>query len=283
MRTIKLIILLAFASVFNFGTLFAETIGFSTIYTKGGKAVEVILRTDISDKLRYIYDAEIQKRFPNATLLNSATTTYNCHSYAWNLSDGGNTVCWINDSTSDKKPNVANFWNDGYYYETTEANAKKIHYFLSDHSAIVSPAEPGMYESKWGEGALMRHAPDYGPYLNMSSRKYYNNSGPEKKPEVKTGLITCSIGDGLVLVNQNAGYFANMGTTAYSTMEYVIETAKGDDAVEEGYAVITSIGESSVGVKFTKAGMYEMWIRFYNQHHQLVGEFTYEPIVVEYY
>lgn len=119
----KLIILLAF--VFNFGTLFAETIGISTIYTKGGKAVEVILRTDISDKLRYIYDAEIQKRFPNATLLNSATTTYNCHSYAWNLSDGGNTVCWINDSTADKKPNVANYWNDGYYYETTEANAKK--------------------------------------------------------------------------------------------------------------------------------------------------------------
>lgn len=283
MKTTFSSILFVLVTLFNFTPLFAEVIGVSTIYTKGGKAVEVFFCSDMDSISKVQYNAEYQKEFPNATILASSTAKYNCHSYAWNLSDGGTTVCWINTLTTSDSPNVSNYWTDGYYYETTEANAKKIHYYKSDHSAIVSATVPGMYESKWGAMPLMRHAPNYGPYLNMNLRSYYNNTGPEKKPEVKTGLITCSIGDGLVLVNQNAGYFANMGTTAYSTMEYVIETAKGDDAVEEGYAVITSIGESSVGVKFTKAGMYEMWIRFYNQRHQLVGEFTYEPIVVEYY
>lgn len=64
---------------------FSQT--YSTIYTKGGKAIEVIIYTDISDSIKQLYNEEYCSRFPNATMLASSTTTYNCHSYAWNLSD----------------------------------------------------------------------------------------------------------------------------------------------------------------------------------------------------
>lgn len=115
----------------------------------------------------------------------------------------------------------------------------------------------------------------------MNSRKYYNNSGPHKMPDVKTGTIICRAGTGEILINQPAEYYADMGTYAYSSMVCTIETAKGDDAVEKGYAIITDRSKNSVTATFTRCGIYEMWIRFYNTQHQLVGEFTYEPIVVE--
>lgn len=157
---------------------------------------------------------------------------------------------------------------------------KKIHYYMSDHSAIVSTSVSGMYESKWGAGPLMRHAPNYGPYLNMDKRNYYNHFS-SSTPTVKTGLITCSVGSGEIGVNVAADYYADMGTSTYSTMEYSIETAKGDDAVAEGYAVINSVSKPSacINVTFARAGVYEMYLRFYNQSHQLVGEFTFEPVV----
>lgn len=45
--------------------------------------------------------------YPNATEQGTATTTstYNCHSYAWNMSEGGPT-CWINTPGDDT------YWTD---------------------------------------------------------------------------------------------------------------------------------------------------------------------------
>ena len=241
----------------------------------------MIIRTDQSDTENKYYNAEYQKRFPNATLLAGSTVTYNCHSYAWNLSDGGDTICWINKTTSDNKPNIEKYWTNDYYIETSESNAKKVHYYLSDHSAIVSATVPEMYESKWGAGPLMRHASGYGPYPNMDTRKYYAHFGTPPAPAVKYGLITCSNGDGEIGVNVAAGYSADMGAYLYSKMICTIETAKGDDAVAEGYAVINDTSENGVNVTFTRTGIYEMYPRFYNSSNQLVGEFTYEPIVTQ--
>lgn len=252
----------------------------TVIYTKGGQAVEVVFRQDPVGYDSKSDDEYYRKTFPNATFLSKSTVTYNCHSYAWNLSDGGGTVCWINATTSSKEPNIEKYWTNDYYSATVEEKAKKIHYCMSDHSAVVSTTVPGMYESKWGAGPLMRHAPNYGPYLNMDKRNYYNHFS-SSTPTVKTGLIACSAGSGEIGVNVAAGYYADMGTNTYSTMEYSIETAKGDDAVAEGYAVINSVSKPSacINVTFTRAGIYEMYLRFYNQSHQLVGEFTFEPVV----
>ena len=282
MKTTFSSILFVLVTLFNFTPLFAEVIGVSTIYTKGGKAVEVFFCSDMDSISKVQYNAEYQKEFPNATILASSTAKYNCHSYAWNLSDGGTTVCWINTLTTSDSPNVSNYWTDGYYYETTEANAKKIHYYKSDHSAIVSATVPGMYESKWGAMPLMRHAPNYGPYMNMDKRNYYRGetSTPDPTPSVITGLITCSEGSGEIGIGVAADYYAEeMKSHAYSSMECVIETPKGDDVVEKGYAVINHLFKNGANVTFTRSGMYEMFLRFYNQSHQLVAEFTFEPIV----
>ncbi len=274
-----LILITICLTVLSIGTCFSQT--FATIHTKGGKAIEVKIYPDFSGEYKQAYNEEYQKRFPNATMLASSTPTYNCHSYAWNISDGGDTICWINKTTSDNKPNIANYWTNDYYSETTESNAQKVHYYLSDHSAIVSATVPGMYESKWGAMPLMRHAPGYGPYPNMDSRKYYAHFSTPTTPSVKYGLIKCSNGDGLIGVNVAAGYSADMGSYSYSKMICTIETAKGDDAVAEGYAVINDTSENGVNVTFTRAGIYEMYLRFYNSFNQLVGEFTFEPIVTE--
>lgn len=79
-------------------TCFSRTI----IHTKGGKAIEVKIRAEMSKEEIQQYDEQYRKQFPEATMLSSSSATYNCHSYAWNLSDGGDTICWINEQTKDK-------------------------------------------------------------------------------------------------------------------------------------------------------------------------------------
>lgn len=254
----------------------------ATIYTKGGKAIEVIICPEMSASQVKEYNDYYRAKFPNATLLADASARYNCHSYAWNLSDGGDLVCWINKVTSNKSPNLENYWTNDYYSATDESHAQKVHYYMSDHSAIVSPTVSGMYESKWGAMPLMRHAPNYGPYMNMDKRNYYRGetSTPDPTPSVITGLITCSEGSGEIGIGVAADYYAEeMKSHAYSSMECVIETPKGDDVVEKGYAVINHLFKNGANVTFTRSGMYEMFLRFYNQSHQLVAEFTFEPIV----
>lgn len=114
--------------------------------------------------------ADMQTYYPNATEQNppSATTTYNCHSYAWHLSEGGST-CTVAYYPGDTDESA--YWNDMSYIETTEPYASKISYTSDNHSAIQTSTQ-GIYISKWGDGPLMEHARDYGPY-DMSSRKYY--------------------------------------------------------------------------------------------------------------
>lgn len=86
------------------------------------------------------------------------------------MTEGG-PECWINAN-----PDLHKYWDDGSYIETTAEHASKIYYYDGDHSAVVSPSVPGMYESKWGWGPLMRHAPDYGPYTLMNNRRYYTKN-----------------------------------------------------------------------------------------------------------
>lgn len=256
----------------------------ATIYTKGGQAIEVLIYDQ--EPLSEDRIAQINKyytsTYPNATLLSDASARYNCHSYAWNMSDGGDT-CWINEYNNDKNPNIAKYWTNDYYSETTEANAVKIYYYNGDHSAVASKSVSGMYESKWGQAPLMRHAPGYGPYTDMDKRKYYyhpdsSSSSSTTTPSVYDGLIQCSIGDGPVQVGVAADYRA-VGESI--GMVYVIETAKGDDAIEAGYAVVNKVLYDGINVTFTRKGLYEMYLYFYNSDNQLCARYWYEPAVEE--
>lgn len=108
--------------------------------------------------------------YPNATVIGEPSSTYNCHSYAWNMTEGGPTA-WLIAS-----PDLHKYWDDGSYIQTTIAEAEKIYYSNGDHSAIVSPVGAGLYDSKWGAGPLMRHAPSYCPYVSSSGMKYYKKN-----------------------------------------------------------------------------------------------------------
>jgi len=150
--------------------MFAVNIQAVTIYTLRGSSVTALTCSEMSAADIAYANTNYPANYPQATLIASATATYNCHSYAWNMTEGG-TTCWLNQS-----PDLHKYWDDLSYVETTSANALKIFYYNGDHSAVKSSVS-GKYESKWGSAPLMRHDPGYGPAIyNMSSRRYYRHN-----------------------------------------------------------------------------------------------------------
>jgi hypothetical protein len=119
-------------------------------------------KEDISEEMEYYYQQATEIDPP------SSTTTFNCHAYAWHISEGGST-CTIAYYYGDTDESA--YWNDYSYIETTETYASKVSYLSDDHSAIQTSTQ-GIYRSKWGDYPIMQHAYNYGPY-DYSSRKYY--------------------------------------------------------------------------------------------------------------
>lgn len=246
----------------------------ATIYTRGGEEVEVLIRDELSSAEIQELNQSYQESFPLATMLSGSTTTYNCHSYAWNMTDGGQT-CWINPYCLNGKPNLSKYWTDGYYTETTEDKAVKVFYYNSDHSAVVSKTVPGMYESKWDCAPLMRHAPGYGPYKNMDKRRYYMH----ERPALVTGAISCSNGTGEIDKNVRASYSVISPPASAVRMVYTIDTAKGDNAVETGQAVVHEASDKAIVVSFTRGGVYDMCFRYYTRFNELVGGYGFQALV----
>lgn len=104
-------------------------------------------------------------------VLGDATLAYNCHAYAWHVSEGGDSV-WINDQ------NQHVYWQDGSYIEVPESLATKVSY-SGDHSAVrVNNTE---YISKWGAWPLVKHSPtntpiEYGQYIYGIPDKFYKKN-----------------------------------------------------------------------------------------------------------
>lgn len=108
--------------------------------------------------------------YGGATIVGNQDYRYNCHAYAWHISEGGNKV-WmgLNSSTAEDT-----YWNDGSYIEVSEDEATKVSYHQSgNHSAIKESGE--WYRSKWGAGFLVRHKlnevlrGDYIPYYSFDT------------------------------------------------------------------------------------------------------------------
>ena len=143
----------------------------------------------------------------NAELIADASNLYNCHSYAWNITEEGKIdvdICWL------ENPSI--YWEDSSYVETTEVKAEKIYYYLGDHSAVVSKTHPGKYESKWGPGPLMRHDPEYGPYNNMQYRRYY------RRYRGTTYIVNQTINQNTTTGNGCDVYIQNVTVQGYSKL-----------------------------------------------------------------
>jgi len=115
-------------------------------------------------------------KYQTAELLAPMTGTYNCHSYAWNMVEGG-PLCWINDICQVRK-----YWLDGSYEETTKAYAEKIVWiefedatgnsYFETHTSVTSITHPNKQESKWGGLPLFRHLENEHPYTDISIFHY---------------------------------------------------------------------------------------------------------------
>ncbi len=246
---------------------------FVTLYTKCGKAVEGMVLTEMSAAEISQINSYYISTYPNATYLASATRTYNCHSYAWNMTQGGQT-CWINATISSKNDNISKYWTGDYYTSTDAGSAQKIFYYQSDHSAVISSIS-GMYESKWGSAPLMRHAPTYGPYADMNKRYYYRHSSIY-------GLLSCSNGNGTTRVGASSSYFPSSSSASIPYGNYVqaswsVENGKGDDVI--GTKANVKISGSTAVISFNEPGIYEVYYSVYLSSGEGLATYWFEPVV----
>lgn len=238
-----------------------------TIYTKNGFAVTALKFTCESNSSERSNGLNlILNKYPKVEIVGDATCTYNCHGYAWYVSEGGEKY-WINSGSDVYHPtNLSKFWEDGYYKECRSDEAEKVFYSNGgDHSAIV--INENLYESKWGMGFLVRHAPDYCPY--GTSRKYYahNPSHPIIDPDVDPGFSG--------LVNYGTSYWnmtpdpTPLGSTElfwindswdsrfFSIEVYVSGPKEHPDPMEDTsrYTIVSS-SHNNAEVTFHKGGTY---------------------------
>jgi len=134
---------------------------------------------------------DMASSYPNAVIIDNPTTTYNCHAYAWHMSEGGTPPVWMG-LTINPTPI---YWNDGSYFETTErGNGLKVSYDnypynggdMDNHSAITT-TEEGVFISKWGAYPLVKHAKDYTPYTYSSLHYFKKNTAT-----ISGTMIICS-------------------------------------------------------------------------------------------
>lgn len=148
------------------------------VTTPAGNSVEAWILDEMSDSERASFDKSISLNYPKAyTIKNgvySSTKTYNCHGYAWHMTEGGD-ARWIgNGSTAHEDIYMSE--DDGSYVEVLAgANPRKVSYASDDHSAVTTD-QSNWFISKWGQGPLMRHAYNDCPYSSASLRYFIRRS-----------------------------------------------------------------------------------------------------------
>lgn len=167
------------------------------IYTYFTQALGVEIFPELSaSEIIYITNT-LASAYPNAVVIRPASSTYNCHSYTWHDQSTSNHY-WLNSLAPNGALQLKRYWTDDYYYVTTEANAEKVFYASGDHSAI--PLSTNWYISKWGNGPLMEHAPDYCPYFS-TNRQYYVH-----RAYLPYDITSYIIGDMHITVNTTHNY-----------------------------------------------------------------------------
>ena len=136
------------------------------VYTPEGSAVQVLIRgEELTSADKTAMNNYMASLHPNATRLRTATTNYNCHSYAWYSTSTSNKY-WMNDPSA--------YMSDGSYTEvgfTPTAAGQKMYYPVpGGHSAIVYTPSSDIWDvmltSKWGPYGLYRHYYGDDPYGN---------------------------------------------------------------------------------------------------------------------
>ncbi len=246
-----------------------------TILTHNGLSVQGLIFDEMTDYEIASYNDAATSTYSSATLVGPSSATYNCHSFAWNISDGG-PVCWINaGDTQNDISNVSKFWLDGYYLSTIKENGNKVFYGADDHSAIAYGSDK--YKSKWGQGPLMVHDLFDCPYTATNSDvSYYNTyfvqyNGQFDYDSQDTAF---DIGESRTFTPR---LYYSQGDLVYN---WDVTTMKDEgQSVVGTKATLTLLNSGrSATISFSQAGMY-MIILNITKNGQLHAEFTYEAIV----
>lgn len=215
----KKIILLIVVIVF-FNNTFAQTDYYTTIKTPTNISIEAIYRVEYSsnDLAQIEADAAnwISSHSSNAVRVAPASRSYNCHSYAWHYSDGGNKV-WINQVDRYDNPNISKYWSgqSPVYQTTTSLNATKAFYPNGDHSAKVITATS--FKSKWGSWPVYSHTPSDCPYTSTDLQYYYIPINGNNTICNSEQYSTININGATYDWNGNKISFVNNGYTAIAT------------------------------------------------------------------
>ena len=274
--------LLAFVTVLSILT--PSLVDAATVLTPGGQTVYVCEYTDNMTSLEKAQlAANILTIFPNVTILAPATPEYNCHCYAWHMTEGHlSQKYWMNPSHNDQ-PNLSKYWTNDHFVATSGNLYDKIVYSqvsnptndsFYTHSAVVSSVS-GYYESKWGSWPLVRHLPNDVPpeYGNF---KHYFKPIP---PTPVYGPLVCQYNTATINRNVDADYYSSL-SSPFTYYRIEICDQKGEDAIDNGKAVVNNIFNCGANITFSRAGDYDITIWFYNKYNELMGKFTYQQIVV---
>ncbi|MBE6225127.1 MAG: hypothetical protein E7122_07920 [Bacteroidales bacterium] len=224
-----------------------------TIYTPLGNVIECSARAEFSQSEIVQLNDYYATAYPRAVMLSNSTNMYNGNGYAWAMQRGYDT-CWINTYNKNGGQNIQKFYTNDLYTEIANTNlqsiAHVIYYYKAGHAAIYNPSIPGLYQSKWDHGPLMRHEPGYGPFSDMDDRKYYR----------VLGYYLTLHGDFETYVGVSNTYSAPIpGNSNYIRYVWHIYDHKGNDA---GYSISSSANVATV--TFTSVGVYQLVCEYYS-------------------
>lgn len=144
----------------------------------------------------------------------SASFLYNCHNYAWNLSEGGSDKGWmlsytgIPDYSHQEQVNgtVACYFagtSPSYHRVETISLASKV-YYKSDHSAIANC--DGTVTSKWGDWGLYKHKLEECIYNSNEVEFYTKKYGSTNRiPLISGSKLICSSQESYIANNVPLG------------------------------------------------------------------------------
>lgn len=196
----------------------------TTIYTPLGTPVfDTYITPELASwEITYL-NQYFTSLYPNAILLANASGTYNCHGYAWHMTQGGGNV-WLGYYTVWAEDI---YWQDGSYAEaTSQANDQKVSYrpdYEANHSAITTSVN-NIFKSKWGQGPLMQHSHNYCPYWYPGSTtlKFYYNPWP------------VGIEDWIEIILETTQFNVNQMYVGYNSAVFHDEWPYGDYIVSWG-------------------------------------------------
>lgn len=270
---------------------FADSYGI--IYTPNGSTIMVTYRDEHNADYIYNLTESVKADYPNAICRGSASNRYNSHSYAWHMQNNYelNRECWLNNS------DVPTYWEDCSYIQTTSDEATVIYYPIAEHSAIKSWINRSWYMSKWGDGPLMEHAPEYVPFGSNVQRCYYKrnetptpDSEPDtpvepEEPEDIVGVLMPGSGD--YLRNREYEFFPNESEEFEMDERYIYvwtiyeEQDDGADAVALGKATLECDEFPHIAkITFLTRGLFTVTVEVYNGDEELLRVFTCQPYVI---